>query len=220
MSGKKLGLIIIYAILIIFIFLFILKTGFNFEKLKEIVEQYKNFAPMVFIVVYSISTILLIPITPLSILSGIMFGPIWGTVYALTGANIGASFSFLISRYLLKSSFEGISNAQILFLRDKIKTNGWKFISISRLMPFFPFNVQNYIFGITDVSLKTFVCASIIGLIPGTTCYTYLGFLGENAISKKSIMTNQIIIVISVILIISFLPLISKKIGKLTSKEI
>ncbi len=56
---------------------------------------------------------------------------------------------------------------------------GWKIVGLTRLSPVFPFTLLNYAFGLTRVSLRDYVLASWIGMMPGTVMYVYLGALAR-----------------------------------------
>ncbi|PLS68571.1 MAG: TVP38/TMEM64 family protein [Cyanobacteria bacterium M5B4] len=138
-------------------------------------------APLAFIAIYTLATIGFVPGSLLTLGAGILFGVIWGSVYVLIGATLGAIGAFLLGRYLVRGwvsskiaqspKFQGIDRA--------VAQEGLKIVLLTRLSPLFPFNLLNYAFGITAVSLKDYVIGSV-GMIPGTVLYVYVGSLGGN----------------------------------------
>lgn len=141
-------------------------------------------APLAFIAIYTLATIGFVPGSLLTLGAGILFGVIWGSVYVLIGATLGAIGAFLLGRYLVRGwvsskiaqspKFQGIDRA--------VAQEGLKIVLLTRLSPLFPFNLLNYAFGITAVSLKDYVIGSV-GMIPGTVLYVYVGSLGGNLAS-------------------------------------
>jgi uncharacterized membrane protein YdjX (TVP38/TMEM64 family) len=135
-------------------------------------------APIAFIGIYNLATILLIPGSLLTLGGGFIFGVVWGSIYVLIAATLGATFAFLIGRYLSRNwvlqqldkypKFKAIEGA--------VSKEGLKVVLLTRLSPVFPFNLLNYAFGVTGVSLKDYVLGSI-GMIPGTILYVYIGSL-------------------------------------------
>ncbi|MBH8555033.1 TVP38/TMEM64 family protein [Nostocaceae cyanobacterium CENA357] len=137
--------------------------------------------PIAYIVIYNLATLLFIPGSLLTLKGGCLFGLLWGSVYVLIAAIIGATLAFLIGRYL---SREWV--AQQIDKHPKFKAidlavakGGWKIVLLTRLCPLFPFNLLNYAFGVTQVSLKDYMLGSF-GIVPGTVMYTYIGSLAGN----------------------------------------
>ncbi len=140
------------------------------------VNSLGTLAPVVFIVIYNIATLLFIPGSVLTIKGGCLFGLLWGSIYVLIAAILGATFAFLIGRYLSRDwvcrqigkhpKFQAIDKA--------IAKEGLKIVFLTRLSPIFPFNLLNYALGVTQVSLKDYILGSI-GMIPGTIMYVYMG---------------------------------------------
>jgi uncharacterized membrane protein YdjX (TVP38/TMEM64 family) len=145
------------------------------------VENLGYLAPIAFIVIYNLATLLFIPGSILTLKGGCLFGVFWGSIYVIIAAIIGATLAFLIGRYLSRDWI-----AQKLEKHPKFKAidlavakEGWKIVLLTRLSPIFPFNLLNYAFGVTQVSLKDYILGSI-GIIPGTVMYVYIGSLATN----------------------------------------
>ncbi|QZZ23782.1 TVP38/TMEM64 family protein [Leptothermofonsia sichuanensis E412] len=131
-----------------------------------------------FIAIYIAATVAFLPGSILTLGAGAVFGVLLGAVYVFVGATLGAIAAFLVGRYLARGwisqkikgnqRFEAIDNA--------VASEGFKIVLLTRLSPVFPFNLLNYAFGITGVSLKDYALGSI-GMIPGTVMYVYIGSL-------------------------------------------
>ena len=149
-------------------------------------------APVAFIVIYNIGTLLFIPGSLLTLKGGCLFGFLWGSIYVLIAATIGATFAFLVGRYISRDWVcKQIGNKPNFQAIDKaVAKNGLKIVFLTRLSPIFPFNLLNYAFGVTQVSLKDYILGSV-GMIPGTAMYVYMGSLiGDIAMKNPSIPTN------------------------------
>jgi uncharacterized membrane protein YdjX (TVP38/TMEM64 family) len=133
---------------------------------------------ILYMVIYNLATLVFVPGSILAIAGGVFFGLFWGSVYVLIAATIGATLAFLIGRYLSRDwvarkiarhpKFKAIDRA--------VAKEGLKIVFLSRLSPILPFNLLNYAFGITQVSLKDYIVGSF-GMIPGTVMYAYIGSL-------------------------------------------
>jgi uncharacterized membrane protein YdjX (TVP38/TMEM64 family) len=206
MSGFKKITLISLIIFILLIFSAIIKGLVDFDYIQLSLKSCGCIAPFIFIFVYSIAPTFFIPITPLSITAGILFGPILGTVYTVIGATFGGCIAFLVSRYLLKDWVDKKTPSRVAIFREKITKEGWKFLAISRITPIFPFNVQNYIFGLTDIQIKTFFLVSLYSLIPGSFTYVYLGYAGKSLFKGDEKMFFNMAIAAVLLLLFTFLP--------------
>src|SRR5205823_5071389 len=97
------------------------------------------------------------------------------------GATLGATAAFLVGRYLARDwvSKKISANAKFAAIDKAVADQGWKIVGLTRLSPIFPFTLLNYGFGVTRVSLRDYVIATWIGILPGTTVYVYVGSLAR-----------------------------------------
>ena len=142
------------------------------------VESLGSIAPITFIVLYNVATVLLIPGSVLTLGSGVLFGLFWGSLYVFFAATLGATLAFWLGRNVARDWVSKKISAYPKFAAiDKaVAKEGFKIVFLTRLSPLFPFNLLNYAFGITQVSLKDYVMGSV-GMIPGTILYVYIGSL-------------------------------------------
>jgi len=136
------------------------------------------FASFVLIGLKTISAILGFPGTPLTLLAGSLFGKFLGTVIALIGNTLGASLAFLLSRYVFRDYVEKNILPKYPKIKEydkKLQRKGFSTVVALRLIPLFPFNALNFLFGVTSVPFKQYVIGSFIGLIPETFIFVYFG---------------------------------------------
>jgi uncharacterized membrane protein YdjX (TVP38/TMEM64 family) len=134
-----------------------------------------------FMMIYILATIAFFPGAILTLGAGVLFGVMWGSIYVFIGATIGATCAFLVGRYLARNWVTGKIADQPNFqaIDRAVAQAGLKIVLLTRLSPVFPFNLLNYAFGVTGVSLKDYVIGSV-GMIPGTIMYVYIGSLAGN----------------------------------------
>ena len=176
-----------YLNIIVFLILFgvgafiIAKTGIvsqlNLENIPRLKEQFLALGWLAFIIfffAYIIVCIFFLPGTPLTLLGGIVFGPLLGTLYTVTSASAGLAISFLIARYTMRDlMLEKLGSSDAFTKIDQgVKEQGWRILVITRLVPVFPFSIQNYIYGLTDIKFLTYWGLSTLFIIPGTAAYT------------------------------------------------
>ena len=147
------------------------------SRLRDWIDGFGVAAPVVFIAIYGVATVAFLPGTPLSLLAGLVFGPVLGTLWAVIGATIGATLAFLVGRYAARGLVEGwtANNERLKKLDEGVEKQGWRMLLITRLVPVFPFNLQNYAYGITKIGLGTYVVLTAVCIIPGAAVYTFAG---------------------------------------------
>lgn len=133
---------------------------------------------LAFIAIYILATVAFLPGSLLTLGAGLVFGIGLGSLYVFVGATLGATAAFLVGRYLARGwvSQKIAGNLKFRAIDEAVGREGFKIVLLTRLSPVFPFNLLNYAYGVTGVSLKDYVLASI-GMIPGTIMYVYIGSL-------------------------------------------
>jgi len=184
------GIILVITILWIFDVFQYLKV----ERMNELVQFIKGFgilAPIVFILLYIMATVFFLPGLPLTLLSGVVFGPILGSICVSIGSTTGATLAFLVGRYTGRAFVvERFSKSDLFRRLDKgVNKQGWKMVAITRLVPLFPFNAQNYAYGLTNVPLRIYVLVSFLCMLPATFAYTFLAgaIIGGEGNATKTI---------------------------------
>ncbi len=131
-------------------------------------------------VLYIVAMMLLLPGTPFTIGAAILFGSLWGFVTMLSATTAAAMFAFLFSRYLAREKIEKQLDGQetIESLKGWVEKNYWLAIPFVRIMPLFPFAVNNYALGLTKIGFWKYLLSSLVVFIPMTAVLV----LGANAL--------------------------------------
>ncbi len=167
-------------------------------------------APLLFIGLYALATVLFLPGSVLTLAGGAVFGPVWGTLYNLTGATLGAVLAFVIARYLasnwVQTRVEASAGGRVERLVKGVEAEGWRFVAFTRLVPLFPFNLLNYALGLTRIPLLHYTVATYVFMLPGALAYTYLGFAGREAVAGGEGMIRNGLIALALLAVVAFLP--------------
>ena len=126
------------------------------------------------------SVVLAVPGVTFAIIAGLVFGPWLGTFCCVLAATLGAMAAFIAGRFFLKDSIKPAVEKNALlkkWLFDETGRNELFILMITRLVPVFPYNLQNFAYGVTDISFAAYSIGSFIFMIPGTAMYT-IGFAG------------------------------------------
>ena len=116
-----------------------------------------------------------IPSLPLDLAAGAVFGPFYGALYAIIGAEIGAIGCFLLARALGRDALSRLLKVETTFCQMCTDHQLMGLMFFARLIPVFSFDVVSYGAGLTNISLKTFALATLVGMTPPTFALTYLG---------------------------------------------
>jgi uncharacterized membrane protein YdjX (TVP38/TMEM64 family) len=148
----------------------------DIEGLQQWFQELGAVGYLVYVLLYIAVAVFMLPASAVTIVAGITFGSIVGGVLALIGATIGACVAFLIARYAARDTIVAKFGQNPLFKRieDGVRENGTSFLILTRLVPVFPYNIQNYAYGLTAISLPTFALVSLITMAPGAFIYAYM----------------------------------------------
>jgi len=182
------------------------RDRFDMAAVQTWVEGAGVAAPLVFIAVYATATVLFLPGAAITMAGGALFGPVWGTLWNLAGATLGASLAFLIARYLGSDWVARRAGPRLSRLNEGVAAEGWRFVAFVRLVPLFPFNVLNYALGLTRIAFVTYVLASVLFMLPGALAFTWLGHAGREALSGGEGLVRTILIALALVSAVVFLP--------------
>jgi uncharacterized membrane protein YdjX (TVP38/TMEM64 family) len=147
----------------------------NIDRLGAWFDGLGWWAPAVFVLLWIAASVLFLPGLAITIVGGLVFGAVWGTVWTTVGANLGAVAAFLVGRYAARDMVEGMveKTPALNKIDEGVKRQGWRMLMVTRLVPIFPFNVQNYVYGLTDIPLKTYVLVTLPCMLPATIAYNF-----------------------------------------------
>ena len=133
----------------------------------------------VFVALYTLVTLVLGPAWALTLVAGLAYGW-WGIPLVLGSATLAACVAFLVGRHLARERVRKLvaGNDKLAALNRAVDQEGWKVVGLMRLSPVFPFGLQNYLFAVTGIGLAPYALATLVGIVPGTSLYVYIGSLG------------------------------------------
>lgn len=142
------------------------------------VDSLGIWGPLVFVLGYAAAAVAFVPASLLTLAAGAIFGIARGVGYVFIAAVLGSAAAFLVSRYLARHAIERrvAGNPRFAAIDRAVGEQGRKIVFLLRLSPVFPFNLLNYGLGLTRVSFRDYLMASV-GMLPGTFLYVYYGKL-------------------------------------------
>lgn len=183
----------------------------NEALLVGLVRQQGQYAPLFFVLLFTVATSLGFPGNVMSLVGGAVFGLVWGTVWSLLGATFGAMGAFLLARSLLHQWFTRQFGDMALLrrLNRAIAEYPFALVLASRFTPLSPFSLLNFLFGLTPIDLKTYSCGTFLGLIPLTFAYSWLGITGHTALNGGDRI--PVIFALSLLTVLSLLPMLTRR---------
>ena len=162
--------------------------------------------PLAHTALFALGTVLFVPGALFGLAGGVLFGPVWGTIYNLAGATLGASAAFLVARYIAADWVRQKADTRLDRLVKGVEAEGWRFVAFTRLVPLIPFNLLNYALGLTRIPLAEYVLASLISMAPGTLAYTWLGHAGREAVAGNDTAIRYGLIGLALLAAVAFVP--------------
>ncbi|MEG2892125.1 MAG: VTT domain-containing protein [Clostridium sp.] len=183
----------------------------NIDYIKEMVNENLFIASLIYIVLTIAGcTLLALPGATFAIFAGLIFGPILGIFLCLIATTLGASLAFLVGRFFLKDSLKPMIEKskylnQILF--NGSEKSDFILLMVTRLVPIFPYNLQNFAYGITNIGFLKYTFLTFIFMFPGVTFIT-IGSAGLTATNNKWLYFT---IAFSIFVIVLLLGMILQK---------
>ena len=193
---KKKGKIIIFGLLIILILVLNHYFGWsdylsdmdNLMFLKKTVEDNFLWALYIYIILTIIGCVVLaLPGITFAVAAGILFGPVMGIFACLTATTLGAMLAFLVGRFFLKEAVKPMLEKNKLLKKLLFSEDGKSdmiVLIITRMVPVFPYNLQNFAYGITDIGFWKYSIFTFIFMLPGVSFFT-IGSAGLTAEGDK-----------------------------------
>lgn len=180
------------------------------ERIDELLEICRDFPPILYILTMTTVPVVFLPGFPFVIIGGLLYGHTMGLLYAMTGATLGASLAFLLSRYVAYGWINRrFTSGKWDSLQNNIQKNGWKVVLFLRLVPLFPYTPLNYALGITSISFKHYIIATFIGIFPACAAFIFFSTSFWDLLHSGS--ATNLFLAISLILLIFLVSLMLKK---------
>ncbi len=131
--------------------------------------------PLVYMLLYAVGPSFLVPGAVMTVAGGLAFGALWGSIYSLIGADAGALIAFAAGRFLGRSFVEHLVGGRFEKLLAHIGRHGFQIVFYLRLVPIIPYNALNLMAGASPITFRDYFWASMIGMVPGTILFAFLG---------------------------------------------
>lgn len=162
-------------------------TG-NLSFLKEMVRENLAGASLLYIAVTVVGCVVLaLPGITFALFAGVLFGPWLGILLCLVATTAGASAAFLVGRFFLKDTVKPMVQKNKYLGRLLFEESGKSalmLLMITRLVPLFPYNLQNFAYGVTDIGFWKYTAYTFVFMLPGVAFIT-IGAAGLTATANR-----------------------------------
>lgn len=161
--------------------------GIDRQQLQTLLSAMGVLAPIIYIVLYTVATCLILPSTPLNLSGGAIFGIWWGTLWTTVAALLAAIASFgftrTIGRELVSQKLAGRWDA----VDAEIRQGGLFYMFAIRLLPIIPYGIVNFAAGLTSIKFKDYLIGTLLGTLPGVLPFVMMG-AGIGELSRGNIL--------------------------------
>jgi len=162
--------------------------GINPVQLQAWLNQAGIWAPIIYIVLYSVATVLVFPSTALNLTGGAIFGPWLGTLWTSIAAVIAAIVSFAFTRTVGREIIAQKLANRWQSMDAEMRQGGLFYIFAIRLLPIIPYGLVNFAAGLTSIRFRDYLIGTILGTVPGVLPFVMLGSSGLQAMRTGDIL--------------------------------
>lgn len=149
-----------------------------------------------FFLIVIVATLLMFPCWLFSLTAGLLFGFGWGSVVMLVSATASAVVAMVFTRYCAGPKLTQWMRRykRMRKLDHAVSAEGWKIVAMLRIVPLLPFNIQNYLYGLTSIRLRDYAAATFVFMTPGIALNVYIGNLmrqGLGVTGDTSVLPSQ-----------------------------
>ncbi|MBI1820276.1 MAG: TVP38/TMEM64 family protein [Nitrospirae bacterium] len=179
------------------------------ERLQTWVQGFGVLGPLIYVGVFMTAPSLFLPGLPITVAGGVIFGPIWGTVYASIGSTLGAGLAFLISRYFARQQISNLLGPKFQAVDKGVEEKGWVYVAITRLIPIFPYNLLNYAFGLTRIKFFEYLLTSWLCMLPATAAYVIFSSSLLEIVKGK--ISKELLFGLILLALVTIIPMVYRK---------
>jgi uncharacterized membrane protein YdjX (TVP38/TMEM64 family) len=186
----------------------------SLDEFKVKIDSFGIWGPIAYIVIYIFRPIILLPASITSASAGVIWGPLKGFIILQIGANLSAIGEFFIARHFARSAVEKIVKGKMVKFDQAIEKKGFLTVLLIRLIPNFPWDIQNLGLGLTKVKFRDYFFATLIGIMPGSFALVYFGGSVISALSNPANLWKIIIAMLLLGGVYYLQKLLRQKMGK------
>lgn len=196
------------------------------DGLTAFIATHEVSAVVIFMAAYATAVAFSLPVGGvLTLAGGVLFGLWGGTLYVVVAATIGATALFLAARSAMGQGLRGRAGPAVARMEQGFRNNAMSYLLFLRLMPVFPFWLVNLVPAVIGIPLRTFVVATLLGIVPGSFIYVSVGnglgalFEAGKPCDPRLLMNHKIVLPLIGLAGLALVPLLYKKLRQGAARE-
>jgi len=175
-------------------------NGIDRQQLQLWLETMGIFAPIIYILLYTCGTLLILPSTPLNLMGGAIFGIWWGTLWTTIAALVAAIVAFAFTRTIGKEFIDRKLGKRWSAVDAEIRQGGLFYMFAVRLLPIIPYGIVNFVAGLTGIKFKDYLLGTLFGTLPGVLPFVMMG-AGITELSQGNVLPLMLAFALTGILV-------------------
>lgn len=171
-------------------------------RLQTWLQQWGIMAPVLYVGLYVVATILILPSTALNLTAGAFFGPWVGTAWASCGAVVAAIAAFGFTRLWGRKWVKAHLADAWQSMDREIQRGGVTYIFALRLLPIIPYGLVNFTAGLTSIRFQDYLVGTLLGTVPGILPFVMLGSYGFKALSSGEWLPVAVSLTLAALLVL------------------
>jgi uncharacterized membrane protein YdjX (TVP38/TMEM64 family) len=159
----------------------------DIDALQVWLRQWGWWAPFVYVILYVVATILVLPSTALNLTGGALFGPWLGLFWTSVAAILAAVIAFIFSRTIGREAVAKRLAGRWQAMDIEVQRGGVFYMFALRLLPIMPYGLVNFAAGLTSISFKDYLIGTSLGTVPGILPFVWLGSSGVRAVKTGDV---------------------------------
>ncbi|AFY76408.1 MAG: TVP38/TMEM64 family protein [Hydrococcus sp. C42_A2020_068] len=149
--------------------------GIDQEQLQAWLKKMGIWAPIVYVLLYTLGTLFILPSTPLNLSGGALFGVWWGTLWTTVAAIIAAVVSFAFTRTVGREYIAQKLAGRWEAIDAEMRQGGLFYMFAVRLLPLIPYGIVNFAAGLTSIRFRDYLIGTMLGTVPGILPFVMMG---------------------------------------------
>ncbi len=162
--------------------------GIDSAQIQALLNSVGIWSPIIYIALYVIATILVLPSTVLNLTGGAVFGAVWGTLWTSLAAIIAAIVAFTFTRTVGREIIAKRLSGRWQAMDAEVRQGGLFYMFAIRLVPIMPYGLVNFAAGLTSISFKDYILGTTIGTVPSVLPFVLLGSSGLKALKTGDVL--------------------------------
>ncbi|HEY4074136.1 MAG TPA: VTT domain-containing protein [Herbaspirillum sp.] len=171
------------------------------EAARSLDRQALPFTPLIVILAFVVAATFMVPVILLIAVSGVVFGPFYGALYAMAGTMLTAAIGFALGVWLGRDTLRHMLGQRVNRFNERFAKRGIMAMTVLRLLPIAPFTVINVAAGASQLRLRDYLIGTMLGMFPGIVLTVVFSHNLAQAVRHPNFATISVLVLLALLLI-------------------